>query len=93
MAKYTSVATEIEAVQFTGHNQDEIEKFAGSKATLYGRIKLTISTPEGVMTANPGDWIIRGTEGEYYPCKPEVFAKKYRLSDGQEETTKTKTAG
>lgn len=38
---------------------------------------LIISTLEGPMTASPGDWIIRGTQGEHYPCKPYVFAIKY----------------
>jgi hypothetical protein len=39
--------------------------------------KLLIVTPEGVMTASPGDWIIRGVAGELYPCKPEIFAATY----------------
>lgn len=38
---------------------------------------LQVRTLEGVMTARPGDWIIRGTEGELYPCKPSVFERKY----------------
>lgn len=29
------------------------------------------------MTANPGDYIIRGLRGELYPCKPDIFAMKY----------------
>jgi hypothetical protein len=36
-----------------------------------------ISTLEGVMTAQPGDWIIRGVKGEIYPCKPDIFAATY----------------
>lgn len=36
-----------------------------------------ISTLEGVMTAKEGDWIIRGVSGEYYPCKPAIFAASY----------------
>lgn len=36
-----------------------------------------IHTLEGVMTASPGDWIVRGTAGELYPVKPEVFADIY----------------
>jgi len=28
-------------------------------------------------TASPGDWIIRGIRGEFYPCKPDVFAATY----------------
>lgn len=39
--------------------------------------KLLITTLEGVMTANPNDWIIRGVCGEYYPCKPEIFNATY----------------
>lgn len=38
---------------------------------------LAIPTREGVMTAKPGDWIIRGIKGEYYPCKPDIFEATY----------------
>lgn len=38
---------------------------------------LSIQTLEGVMRAEHGDWIIRGVEGEFYPCKPAIFAKTY----------------
>jgi hypothetical protein len=36
-----------------------------------------IVTLEGIMTAQPGDWIIRGVKGEIYPCKPDIFAATY----------------
>jgi hypothetical protein len=36
-----------------------------------------ISTLEGVMEASPGDLIIRGVQGEHYPCKPDIFAETY----------------
>lgn len=38
---------------------------------------LVINTLEGPMTVSPGDWIIRGVQGELYPCKPSIFAKTY----------------
>jgi hypothetical protein len=38
---------------------------------------LIIKTLEGEMLANVGDWIIRGVNGEYYPCKPDIFDKTY----------------
>jgi hypothetical protein len=38
---------------------------------------LEIDTPEGTMTAQPGDWIIRGVKGEVYPCKPDIFEATY----------------
>ena len=31
------------------------------------------------MTASRGDWIIKGVNGEFYPCKPDIFAKTYEL--------------
>lgn len=39
---------------------------------------LTIQTFEGYTEAQPGWWIVRGTEGEFYPCRDDVFRKKYR---------------
>jgi len=38
---------------------------------------IQIHTLEGVMTASVGDWIIRGVQGEFYPCKPDVFEATY----------------
>jgi hypothetical protein len=38
---------------------------------------LVIATLEGMMRAEPGDWIIRGVNGELYPCKPDIFAATY----------------
>lgn len=38
---------------------------------------IEIHTPEGSMVASPGDWIIKGVKGEYYPCKPDIFDQTY----------------
>lgn len=38
---------------------------------------IVINTLEGAMRADPGDWIIRGVNGEFYPCKPDIFEKTY----------------
>ena len=47
---------------------------------------LDIPTLEGVMTASPGDWIIRGVKGELYPCKPDIFDATYEpVSTTQED--------
>ena len=40
---------------------------------------LFIQTLEGEMRASPGDWVIRGVQGEYYPCKPDIFEQTYEL--------------
>lgn len=50
--------------------------------------RLMIATLEGIMWADLGDWIIRGVQGEFYPCKPDIFAATYDSieggADGQE---------
>lgn len=38
---------------------------------------LNVVTLEGTMRASPGDWIIRGVEGELYPCRSDIFAQTY----------------
>lgn len=42
-----------------------------------GRWVVSIHTLEGVMTATEGDWIIKGVQNEFYPCKPDIFAATY----------------
>lgn len=43
--------------------------------------RLVIRTMEGAMRAEPGDWIIRGVQGEFYPCKPDIFEATYERID------------
>ena len=38
---------------------------------------IKIATLEGVMAANVGDYIVKGVNGEFYPCKPDIFEKTY----------------
>ncbi|WP_204519871.1 hypothetical protein [Actinomyces procaprae] len=45
---------------------------------------LTIRTLEGDMVASPGDYIIRGVQGEFYPCKPDIFDATYQPASPQE---------
>lgn len=39
--------------------------------------EVQIETLEGTMTGNVGDYLIQGVDGEYYPCKPEIFKATY----------------
>jgi hypothetical protein len=41
-----------------------------------------IHTMEGTMRGDVGDWIIRGVKGEFYPCKPDIFAATYEVVEG-----------
>lgn len=71
----------IEAVQYTGRNLTEIIAFAGDKAETFGEDFLgnyvEIETKEGTMKADKNDWIIKGVQGEFYPCKPDIFEMTY----------------
>jgi hypothetical protein len=40
-----------------------------------------IETLEGSMRADADDWIIKGVQGEFYPCKPDIFAATYEVAD------------
>lgn len=78
----------IEAVKFGGSSTDvaAIQKWiAGGEyqephITTRDIRSLEIHTLEGVMTADPGDWIIRGVNGEFYPCKPDIFDATYEAA-------------
>lgn len=75
----------IEAIQYLGNdNLDVVLNFIGRDKGTYipSRQKnvdpvIATQTLEGCMTANKGDWIIRGVKGEYYPCKPDIFKAIY----------------
>jgi len=43
-----------------------------------------IETLEGTMVGNAGDYLICGVKGEYYPCKPDIFAATYELVEGDQ---------
>ena len=75
--KFRKKPVEIEAVQFTGTNGDEIAEFMGCQYPCMENGALLIGTLEGVMRAYPCDWIIKGIIGEFYPCKPEIFRATY----------------
>lgn len=42
---------------------------------------IAIETLEGIMIAEPGDYIIRGVQGEFYPRKPEIFEATYEVAE------------
>lgn len=83
--KYRKKPVVIEAVQFTTNNQvgspemDALVEWMNSNGATawHDGTDIYIGTREGEMRAGVGDWIIRGTKGEFYPCKPDVFAEVY----------------
>lgn len=68
----------IEAIQFTGHNAAECFDFCpAAKFPERHEQSLIIPTMEGDMICSKGDYIIKGVKGEFYPCKPDIFAMTY----------------
>ena len=81
MHKYRKKPVEIEAIQWTGDNRDEIWKFCSmayfNTDVATGDLSLMIQTLEGSMQASIGDYIIKGVKDEFYPCKPDIFELTY----------------
>lgn len=75
--RYKTKSVEIEAIQYTGDNSQEIIKFTKNTAQKTMGDSLIIPTLEGDHEAKVGDFIIRGLKGEFYPCKPDIFIMKY----------------
>ena len=84
MPKFRKKPVEIEAEKFEVKNWLAIEKWSGMKVRAVGNWKhdndvecMAVKTLEGTMHAMPGDWIIKGVKGEFYPCKPDIFEATY----------------
>lgn len=77
--KYRKKPVVIEAVENIPSNLHLIQSLVGDSSYMHqlGDGKLSIMTLEGIMTANVGDWIIKGVKGECYPCKPDIFKATY----------------
>jgi len=88
--KYRKLPIVIDAMQYEGDAQNGCEiiewasKLGGAGPLLFlGTDSIEISTlenrPGEAMISSVGDWIIRGVKGEFYPCKPDIFAATYEL--------------
>jgi hypothetical protein len=78
--KYRTKPVEIEAIQWIGSNFVEIDKFITVPHEIFPiQNKIIIPTLEGNMEASYGDYIIKGVNGEFYPCKPDIFDKTYEV--------------
>ena len=84
--RYRKRPVVIEAVRYDGTNGQAIRAWAGKNRLrevreMHAPTTLAIYTLEGVMRADVGDWIIRGVQGEFYPCKPDIFEETYEPAD------------
>ena len=87
--KYRKKPIIVEAVKWTGLNLEEIKNFV-DESLLYNIcdgawevgeapvvVDMQIRTLEGNMSVSVGDYIIKGVQGEFYPCKPDIFKETY----------------
>ena len=81
MGRYRKKPVEIEAVQWSGSNWHSIRDFAGHAWVYTKGSELYVKTVEGDLHASPEDWIIKGVKGEFYPCKPDIFAATYEAAE------------
>lgn len=88
MRKYIKKPVVIEAIKWDGNNTDEVLAFTGENAKFVSEesenilLVGTLESNDKVGTrhaASVGDFIIKGIQGEFYPCKPDIFAQTYDL--------------
>lgn len=89
VAKFRKKPVEIQAMRWTPNDTASANRVRewlkdycfGTWGTegIGGKCAILLQTLEGVMRVSPGDWIIRGVKGEFYPCKPDIFAATYEL--------------
>ena len=79
MSRYRKKPVEIEAHVYDGTNADFLREWTGGAADYEHRTTggLCIETLEGPIWARVGDFVIRGVQGEFYPCKPDIFVQTY----------------
>ena len=79
MSLYRKKPVVIEARRLTNRDHEGLARWCGGELVIPddGLPYIIIPTLEGDHRANFGDWIIQGVQGEYYPCKPDIFTETY----------------
>lgn len=94
MAKYRKKPVIVEARKFETNNEADslnintlvlwMNQGSPIMRAWHNGTDIYIETMEGQLKASVGDWIIRGVNGEFYSCKPDIFEKTYEPVDSQE---------
>ncbi|TWS25601.1 hypothetical protein FK530_23055 [Tsukamurella conjunctivitidis] len=89
--RWRKMPVEIEAMHYpaeaTVHDNAALHRWINDNGgrtevvRVDGQYAIAIRTLEGDMIATPGDYVIRGVQGEFYPCKPDIFAATYEAVD------------
>jgi membrane-anchored protein YejM (alkaline phosphatase superfamily) len=83
MPKFRKRPVVIEAREFTGDPDPSLEAWMGDafETWLPSTRQFAVRTLEGEHIVSAGDMVIRGVKGEFYGCKPDVFAQTYEAVD------------
>lgn len=80
MPKFRKKPVVVEAVRWNSKNYFDIIRLTGRRdIRFFDDGSCIIPTLEGDMIAKKGDYIIKGVKGEFYPCKPDIFAETYEV--------------
>ena len=77
MGRYRKKPVVIDAIQFTVDNFYKAVEFVGDSWKVDNAGDYYVNTLEGDMYPSLNDFIIKGVNGEFYPCKPDIFEKTY----------------
>lgn len=90
---YVSIPREVEAMQYTGGNINEVQDFGHPHVLLgpnvfeadAGTVRtLWVITPSGSVQAYPGAWLLRRDRDDVWPVHDEIFRRTYRRKDGSD---------
>lgn len=90
MSKYRKKPIVVEAMRLPLEGEDPSDELVdflhSANRDIYSDYGggVAIKTLEGTMRGDPGDWIIKGVDGEFYPCKPDIFAQTYEKVEANE---------
>lgn len=79
MPYYRKKPISVEARQFTGDNFPELQDWSADHVELsdYRDDAICVHTPESPVWGEMGDYVIKGTRGEFYPCQKDIFEETY----------------
>lgn len=94
--KYRTKPVVVEAMQYVGTNFLELNEWSNHQVKVDIRShsnKVVIPTLEGGMEVSLGDYVIKGIQGEFYPCKPDIFEATYEKANESEKIEIALTVG
>lgn len=76
--RYRKKPVVVEAMLLTHENCAQVAAWCGGTVLTFNHmIRVPVRTLEGTLNASPGNWIVKGVLGEFYPCDPKAFAETY----------------